>query len=227
MTMAGREPICLSWSGGKDAALALWHLRASSRFEVVCLQTTVTDAYDRSSIHGLRRTLLREQVDAVGLPLQEVVLPVPSSYDAYEEAMLAALEQLKAADIRIVAFGDLCLEDIREYREGLLARAGMEAVFPLWDLGTDVAAKRFIELGFRARLVVVDRNKLSGQFLGRPYDEALLEELPADVDPAGENGEFHTFVWDGPVFSRTVRHHVGATETQGQFLYLDIMPESG
>lgn len=219
--MSRREPICLSWSGGKDCALALFHLRMSS-YDVVCLQTTVTDEYERSSIHGIRRPLLRTQAKALGIALHEVVLPVPSSYESYEEAMLQALQHVKARGIRKIAYGDLCLEDIRDYTEKLLAREGMEAVFPLWGRDTRAIGKELIERGFVARLIAVDTNMLSGEFLGRMYDTSLLTDLPTDVDPAGEHGEFHTFVSDGPIFSHRVAYVPDAIEKQTRYWYLDF-----
>lgn len=222
--MASREPIYLSWSGGKDAALALHDLRNSSKYEVVRLQTTVTDAYDRSSIHGIRRPLLRTQARLVGLDVQEVVLPVPSDYDSYEETLLAALAEVRGQGIRTVAFGDLLLEDIREYREQLLARAGMRAIFPLWGEDTRAVAERIIGLGFSARLMAVDTDMLAGEFAGRAYDHTLLQELPDEVDPAGERGEFHTFVSDGPIFQEPVPHTVGAVERQDRTWYMDLHP---
>lgn len=225
-SLAGRrEPLYLSWSGGKDCALALYELRRGGEYDVVGLQTTVTDAYDRSSIHGIRRPLLRTQARLLGLPVDEVVLPVPSSYDSYEQVMLEALAALRERGIRTVAFGDLCLEDIREYRENLLARAGLRALFPLWGLDTRQVGERFIELGFKARLVAVDRERLSAGFLGRPYDHRLLDDLPGNVDPAGEKGEFHTFVFDGPIFSGPVKHGLGETMEDGPAAFLDLLPE--
>lgn len=220
------EPIFLSWSGGKDCALALAHLRESDTYDVVGLQTTVTDEYNRSSIHGIRRSLLRTQAKAIGLDLHEVVLSIPSSYNSYEDAMLRALSHIKSRGIGKVAFGDLCLADVREYRENLLARAGMEAVFPLWGRDTRAVGEEFIDRGFVARLIAVDTDMLPGQFLGRMYDGELLDELPAHVDPAGEHGEFHTFVSDGPIFSHPVAYYVGAVERQDRFWYLDLIQRS-
>lgn len=222
---AAPEPVFLSWSGGKDSALALLHLQTSGRYRVAGLQTTVTDQHDRSSIHGLRRSLLRAQAEALGIALQEVVLPTPGSYESYEEAMLGALAAVKARGVVAVAFGDLCLEDVRQYREELLARAGMRAVFPLWGRDTRGVAEEVVQRGLRARIVVVDTEAVDGRIiLGRPYDAALLKDLPADVDPAGENGEFHTFVSDGPAFCRPVAYDVGRVEKQGRFWYLDLVP---
>lgn len=222
--MAAREPIYLSWSGGKDAALALHDLRNSSKYEVVRLQTTVTDEYDRSSIHGIRRPLLRTQARLVGLDVQEVVLPVPSDYDSYEETLLAELAEVREQGIRTVAFGDLLLEDIREYREQLLARAGMRAIFPLWGEDTRAVAERIIGLGFSVRLMAVDTHMLAGEFVGRAYDEALLRDLPDGVDPAGERGEFHTFVSDGPIFQEPVPHTLGDVERQDRSWFMDLHP---
>lgn len=222
MNVIRREPIYLSWSGGKDCALALFHLRNSPEYDVVRLQTTVTEDYDRSSIHGIRRPLLRTQANLLGLDVHEVVLPVSSSYDSYEEAMLEALEEVRTQGIRKMAFGDLLLEDVREYREQLLARAGIEAIFPLWGEDTRAIGEELIERGFVARLIAVDTHMLAGQFVGRMYDRALLDALPPGVDPAGEKGEFHTFVSDGPIFSGPVPYVSGAVEKQERTWYMDL-----
>lgn len=222
MTVARREPIYLSWSGGKDCALALYHLRQGSEYDVIRLQTTVTDEYERSSIHGIRRPLLRTQARLIGLDVHEVVLPVPSSYDSYEQSMLKALAEVRAQGIRKIAFGDLLLEDVREYREQLLARAGMEGIFPLWGQDTRAIGEELIERGFVARLIAVDTEMLAGEFIGRMYDQALLDELPPDVDPAGERGEFHTFVSDGPIFRGPVPYVPGEIEKQERTWYMDL-----
>ena len=219
--------VVLSWSGGKDSAYALGRLRAQG-YAVVGLLTTVTAAYDRVSIHGVRRSLLRWQADAAGLPLYEVVLPVPCPNEVYEERMGEAVMRLVAQGVEAFAFGDLFLEDIRRYREAQLARlrgrptAPVQpaaeapgpasappsipapsrplALFPLWGESTAELARRMIAEGFRAVVTCVDPRQIDPSFVGREFDEAFLADLPASADPCGEHGEFHTFVYGGPIF---------------------------
>ena len=224
---AAREPIVLSWSGGKDSSLALQALRADQRFEVVALLTSVTHGYDRISIHGVRRALLEAQARAVGLPLHEVTLEPQSSNDQYEAAFARAIDELRATypGVRRIAFGDLFLEDVRAYREQLLAPLGMEAHFPLWGENTNALARRFIDDGFRARIVCVDITQLDGSFVGREFDRALLGDAPASMDPCGEHGEFHTFVTDGPMFESRVECTLGERVLrEGRFAYQDLIP---
>lgn len=217
------EPVIVSWSGGKDSALALAALRAEGQFVPVALLTTLTSGYDRVSIHGVRRELLHAQAEAVGLPLHEAWIAPECSNEAYEASFAAALDELcgQHPQARRVAFGDLFLEDVREYREGLLDRLGWEGVFPLWGEPTDRLARAFIEAGYEARLVCVDTEQLPAEFVGRAYDAKLLGELPAGVDPCGERGEFHTFVSSGPGWSGSVRHQVGERVLRGRFAYCD------
>lgn len=217
------KPVYLSWSGGKDSALALHYLQRSREWQVVRLLTTVTDAYQRTSMHGLRRTLLRRQAAAVGLDVVEVVLPVPCSNEEYAARMAAAMEAAKAEGVTAVAFGDILLADIRAYREERLAEAGMEAVFPLWGRDTGDVAREFIDLGFKALLVCVDTAQLDEAFVGRTYDHGLLTELPRGVDPAGERGEFHTFVWDGPVFQAPVAFAPGPVTRREGLVFQDLL----
>lgn len=220
----------LSWSGGKDSALALARLRADPEVDVVGLLTTVTAGYDRVSIHGVRRTLLHRQAEALGLPLVEAVLQPASSNEAYEAAMAAALEEVRARfpDVRRLAFGDLFLADVREYREAMAERCGFGARFPLWGEPTPEVAREVVEAGFRARLVCVDTQALSADFAGRRFDAALLAHLPEEVDPCGERGEFHTFVSGGPGFRRPVPYAVGETVLRdGRFAYCDLLPSAG
>jgi uncharacterized protein (TIGR00290 family) len=224
--MATREPIALSWSGGKDSALTLAALRADARYDVVALLTSVTTGYDRISIHGVRRALLDAQVEAVGLPLYEVVLEPSSSNDAYEAAFRRGVAALRAdfPTLRKIAFGDLFLEDVRAYRERLLAPLGLEGVFPLWGLDTGELARRFVRDGYRAHLVCVDTSQLGGEFAGRALDASLIADLPPTVDPCGERGEYHSFVWDGPLFAApvpVVRGEVVLRE--GRFAYCDLL----
>ena len=225
-----REPVVLSWSGGKDSSLALAALRADPRVEVVALLTSVTRGYDRVSIHGVRRVLLEEQARSLGIALHQVALEPACSNDAYEAAFRGAADGLRAAHpaLRRIAFGDLFLEDVRAYRERLLASAGLEALFPLWGLDTRALAERFVGDGYRARLVCVDTTQLAAEFAGRAFDAALLADLPPSVDPCGERGEFHTFVSDGPVFARPVPYEVGEVVLRdARFAYCDLLAPGG
>jgi uncharacterized protein (TIGR00290 family) len=225
-----REPVLLSWSGGKDSAMALHALRQSPDFVPAGLLTTLTEGYDRISIHGVRRELLERQADAAdaaniaGLPLHPVWIPPDASNDVYEERMAAVLSGLRENGLRRVAFGDLFLEDIRAYRERLVGGLGLEAVFPVWGRDTAAFAREVIALGFAAVLVCVDTERLDPSFAGRAFDEALLADLPAGVDPCGENGEFHTFVHAGPVFSRPIAWTPGPLEVRGRFCWRDLLP---
>src|SRR5690606_4281058 len=175
-------------------------------------------------MHGVRRALLLEQAAAVGLPLTEVVIPAGGSNDTYEARMAAALAQPECAGVRVVAFGDLLLEDIRAYRERQLAAAGRRALFPLWGRDTGATARAFIDAGFRAVLTTVDPARLDPSFAGRDYDHDLLADLPAGVDPCGERGECHTFVWDGPIFDRPVPVRRGSVVVRDGFVFCDLAP---
>jgi uncharacterized protein (TIGR00290 family) len=221
-----REPIVLSWSGGKDSSLALAALQADSAVEVVGLLTSVTRDYERISIHGVRRTLLEAQARALGLPLFEVALQPACSNADYEAAFRAAAHELHARfpTLGRIAFGDLFLSDVRAYREALLASVELEAYFPLWALDTRALAERFVALGYQARLVCVDTTQLAPSFAGRPFDAALLADLPGSADPCGERGEFHTFVSDGPIFDTPVRYVTGEiVMREERFAYCDLL----
>lgn len=221
------EPIILSWSGGKDSALAFARLRADPRVQVVALLTTVTAGYDRVSIHGVRRTLLHAQAAAMGVPVHEVTLQPESSNQAYDAALAAALGELRERrpEVRRVAFGDIFLRDVRQYREERIAALGFDGLFPLWGEPPARLAREVIDCGIRARLVCVDTQALSADFAGRVYDADLLTELPAGIDPCGENGEFHTFVSDGPGFGAPVPYAVGQVVMRGErFAYCDLLP---
>jgi uncharacterized protein (TIGR00290 family) len=218
------EPVLLSWSGGKDSSLALHALRQTPGVEVCGLLTTVTEEYDRISMHGVRRTLLERQAEEAGLPLHIVSIPPDCPNETYETRMAAALEPHRAKGVRRVAFGDLFLEDIRAYRASKLAGAGMEALFPVWGLDTAQLARDFIAQGFEAILVCVDTHSLDASFAGRAFDEALLRDLPPGVDPCGENGEFHTFVHAGPIFRAPIAIQTGVQETRlERFRYCDLV----
>lgn len=220
-------PIVLSWSGGKDSSLALDALRGDARFEVVALMTSVTAGYDRVSIHGVRRSLLEAQALALDLPLFEVVLEPDCSNEAYESAFRHGMTRLQATfpGLRHLAFGDLFLADVRGYRERLVRSVGIEAVFPLWGADTTLLATRFVAAGYRARLVCVDTQQMDARFAGAAFDDALLAALPPSVDPCGENGEFHTFVSDGPIFREPIPVTVGElVMREERFAYRDLLP---
>ena len=216
--------LALAWSGGKDSALALWKLRTEHVLEPLALMTTVTDAYARISMHGVRRELLEAQARAAGLPVVEVPIPPRCTNDVYEQRMGQALASARLANAEAVAFGDLFLEDIRAYREERLGRAGKRAIFPLWMLDTSELAREFIAAGFQALLVCVDPRQLDPSFAGRPFDEALLADLPAGIDPCGENGEFHTFVHAGPIFEEPIGCEVGEVTVREGFAFCDVRP---
>lgn len=217
--------VALSWSGGKDSALALQALRDDPAVDVACLVTSVTLEYDRVSVHGVRRELLREQALRTGLPLIEIMLRAGCSNEDYEAAFLGALDEVKRRhpEVSAMAFGDLFLEDVRAYRERLLSGTGYSPVFPVWGVDTTALARRMLDDGFAARLVCVDCTQLDPSFAGRSYDASLLSDLPAEVDPCGERGEFHTFVSDGPIFSSPVPYRVGASVLRDdRFMFCDL-----
>jgi len=215
----------VSWSGGKDCLLALWHARTS--FDIVALVTTVTRDFDRISMHGVRVELLRRQAESLGIALTMVEIPYPCPNAIYEEAMRDAWADAQRQGAEAVICGDLFLEDVRRYREERLF--GPKAcVFPLWQWPTREVAREFLDLGFRAVLCCVDTQALPGDFAGREYDAALLRELPAGADPCGEHGEFHTFVYAGPLFKEPIRLQRGETVLrEGRFSYCDLVPTDG
>ncbi len=224
------EPVVLSWSGGKDSSLALAALRADPQYEVVALLTSITRGYDRVSIHGVRRELVEAQAAAADLPLYEVSLEQQSSNEAYETAFAESLDRVRASHRNVgrIAFGDLFLADVREYRERLVATSSCSALFPLWGCDTRELAREFIDAGFRATLVCVDTTQLSGAFAGRAFEPGLIDELPASVDPCGERGEFHTFVSEGPIFNTAI----GVTRgdlvlRENRFMFCDLLPMAG
>lgn len=221
-----REPIVLSWSGGKDSSLALAALRADPAIEVVGLLTSVTRGYDRISIHGVRRSLLNAQAHSLGLPLTEITLEPQCSNSEYETAFHSAAYQLQRAQpsLQRIAFGDLYLADVRDYRDRLLASLGLRGYYPLWKMDTTQLAHSFIDAGYRARLVCIDTQQLAAEFAGRLFDRSLVADLPASVDPCGEGGEFHTFVSDGPIFSSPIPYEVGPVVMRDdRFAYCDLL----
>jgi len=215
--------VVLSWSGGKDSALALWTLREEGT-EPTALLTTINEEFERISIHGVRRELLHAQAAAVGLPLVEVGIPTECPNELYEERMGEALAAPPLAAVETFAFADLFLADIRAYREERLARVGRKATFPLWGRDTAALARRFAEAGFGATLVVVDTDQIEARFVGRRFDASLLDDLPEGADPCGENGEFHTFVDSGPIFAAPIPVELGEVRDEGRFVYRDVLP---
>ncbi len=216
------QRVALSWSGGKDSALALRALREEGT-EPVALITTFTADFGRISMHGVRRELARAQAKAIGVPLVEVDIPAACPNEVYEERMAQALRAPELEGVGTIAFADLFLEDIRAYREERLAGAGRGALFPVWGRDTGELAREFVDAGFEAVLVCVDPAQLDPSFAGRPFDEALLADLPADVDPCGENGEFHTFVHAGPIFERPIEIELGEAVTREGFAFRDLL----
>lgn len=219
--------VVLSWSGGKDSALALRELRRSATHEVVGLLTTVTAGHDRVSMHGVRRGLLEAQAEAIGIPLRIMEIPAAASNESYSLAMTSALEEYARAGVRTIAFGDLFLADVRRYREDLVTSAGMEAIFPIWGADTVEMARDFVDSGFRALLTCVDTEAIDAEFAGRAFDHRLLHELPPSADPCGENGEFHTFVTAGPGLARNLDVVVGERVLRDErFMFCDLLPRS-
>ncbi len=212
----------LSWSGGKDSALTLFTLRRQG-VEPEALITTVTDAYQRISMHGVRRELLALQAAALGIPLVEVPIPPGCANEVYEARMERAFASAPLSGVEAVAFGDLFLEDVRAYREQRLTANDLRGLFPLWGRDTQALAREFIQARFQAFLVCVDPRALDPSFAGRPYDECLLADLPPGVDPCGENGEFHTFVHAGPIFAEPVACQTGEIVERGGFVFCDVL----
>ena len=219
-----REPILLSWSGGKDSCLALSEVQQRCSYRVATLLTTVTEVYDRVSMHGVRRALLEEQAARLDLPLHVVPIPPQASNDVYQARMEAAFEPYRGSGVTTVVFGDLFLADIRRYREEWLAAIEMRALFPLWHIDTRALARRFIDQEFKAVITCVDGRALDRSFCGRPFDHQFLKDLPPAVDPCGENGEFHTFVHDGPLFGQPVSFVPGEVVHREFWYFCELLP---
>ena len=219
------EPILFCWSGGKDSALALHTLLRQNDLRIAALLTTVTEGYDRVSMHGVRRELLQRQAESLRLPLHEVFIPQQCVNSIYEARMEEALLHYFRQGIRRVAFGDIFLEDLRLYRDKNLARVGMQALFPIWKRDTRDLIREFHCAGFRSVAVCIDSKVLDPGFAGRELDASFFADLPPGVDPCGENGEFHTFVFDGPIFSRPVGFTLGEVVQRDSFVFRDLFPE--
>lgn len=222
------EKTLLSWSSGKDSAWALHVLRSQHpELEVVGLLTTINEQFERVAMHAVRVELLRAQAAAAGLPLLEVGLPWPCSNEQYEARMEDAVAKARAAGITVMAFGDLFLDDIRQYRIQKLEGTGLRPVFPLWGKPTEQLARTMVEGGLRARLTCIDPRQLSPHFAGRDFDAALFADLPASVDPCGERGEFHSFAYAGPMFTRPVPIQTGEIVERDGFVFADLLLASG
>ncbi|OGO39911.1 MAG: ATP-binding protein [Chloroflexi bacterium RBG_16_56_8] len=219
------EKVLFSWSGGKDSAMALHEMLANKQYQVDALLTTVTEDYDRISMHGVRRILLERQAEALGIPLEIVLISRQASNEEYETQMEQTLTKYKELGVASVAFGDIFLEDLREYREKNLARLEMIGVFPIWKRDTGELMRSFIELHFKAVTVCVDTQKLDRRFAGRTIDGKFMDDFPKTAEVGGENGEYHSFVYDGPIFKHAVSHTLGEKVLrENRFYYCDLIP---
>jgi uncharacterized protein (TIGR00290 family) len=220
------EKVLVSWSGGKDSAIALYEILKNQNYQISALLTTLTKDYDRISIHGVRRILLERQVASLGFPLEKVFISKNASNEEYESNMGQVLAKYKDVGITSVVFGDIFLEDLRKYREDKLATLDMRGIFPIWKRDTHELARSLTALGFKAITTCVDTNMLGRQFVGRVIDEQFLSELPPTVDACGENGEYHSFVYDGPIFKERVSYTLGEIVLrENRFCYCDLIPD--
>jgi uncharacterized protein (TIGR00290 family) len=220
------KKILLSWGGGKDSAMALYELRKSKEYEVMALLTVITKDYGRISMHGVRESLLEIQARSLGIPLERVYISKNASIIEYEENMKYLLKKYQKIGINSVAFGDIFLEDVRKYREDNLAKIEIEGLFPLWGKDTSKIARKFIDSGFRSIITCVDCQQLDRDFVGREYDRVFLSDLPDKVDPCGEIGEFHSFVYDGPMFKEPIGYEIGKKVlTENRFYFCDLVPK--
>ena len=219
------ERVILAWSGGKDSAMALYEVQKTRNYEISALLTTVTKDYDRISMHGVRRSLLEQQAVCLGYPLEQALISKNASNEEYEAKIQEILEKYLKAAITTVVFGDIFLEDIKKYRDANLSKIGMRAVFPIWKRNTTELAHTFVDLGFKAVITCIDSNVLDKGFVGRLFDEQFLSQLPSNVDPCGENGEFHSFVYDGPIFRERLLYKLGDVVLRdNRFYFCDLIP---
>lgn len=218
-----KERIILSWSGGKDSTMALYELLKQGNLDITLL-TTITSRYERISMHGVREALLEKQAESLGCSLQKVYITPESTNEEYGRKMEEVMNMYKKLGVTKVAFGDLFLEDIRRYREENLEKSGMEAIFPLWGRDTSELAGTFINLGFKSIITCVDTKVLDGDFAGRFYDKDFLDDLPEGIDPCGENGEFHSFAFDGPIFKKRIDFSIGEKVLRDErFSFCDLI----
>jgi uncharacterized protein (TIGR00290 family) len=219
------EKVIIAWSGGKDSAMTVYELQRTPGYEISALMTTVTKDYDRISMHGVRRILLEQQAASLGYPLEQVRISKSASNDEYEAKLVEILEKHLRNGISSVAFGDIFLEDLKKYREENLSKIGMKTVFPIWKRNTAELAHTFLASGFKAVITCVDSDVLDKRFVGRRFDEQFISELPSGVDPCGENGEFHSFVYDGPIFAEGVSFALGEIVLRdNRFYFCDLIP---
>lgn len=222
--MTKPQPIALSWSSGKDSAWTLYQLQQDPNYEVISLFTSINKTADRVAMHAVRRELLNRQAEAVGLPIDIIELPFPCSNEDYEEIMTAFVKKLTDRGLTTVAFGDLFLEDVRDYRINQLKNTGLTPIFPIWGTPTSELSQTLIAAGVRTHLTCLDPKKMPTELAGSLYNQDFLNQLPETVDPCGENGEFHTFVSDGPMFNHPLQITMGETVTRDGFVFTDILP---
>ena len=218
------ETVIVSWSGGKDSCLALYQILKAGELQVAALLTTITRDYDRISMHGVRRVLLQQQAASLGIPLHEVYIGKAATNEEYESRMKEALIEYREQGVRSVVFGDLFLEDIKVYRDRFLSRLEMRGLYPVWKRDTTRFIREFMDRGFKARVTCVNAERLDSSFAGRVIDDEFLNQLPPEVDPCGENGEFHTFVFAGPCFREEIKLVTGDTVLRDGHYYCDLLP---
>ena len=219
------EKVILSGSGGKDSALSLYETLKSGQYEIVSLLTTITEDYDRVSLHGVRRTLVEQQAHSLGLPIEKVFISKSSSNEEYDSKMNETLTRFKQDGIDLVVFGDIFLEWIKKYREDNLSKLGMRGILPIWGRDTTELTNSFIANGFQAVITCVNLKVLDKKFVGRTLDKQFLADLPPDVDPSGENGEFHSFVFDGPIFKKRIDYTLGESVQRNSYYFCDLLPK--
>ncbi len=222
-----KAKVLMSWSSGKDSAWALYQLQQRTDVEVVGLFCTINQEFERVAMHGVRVALLQQQADSIGLPLELLPIPYPCSNEAYEAVMRDFVARAKAQQVEYFAFGDLFLPDVRQYREQKLAETGIKPIFPIWDIPTDELARTMIAQGVKTVLTCVDPKQVSAELAGREFNAELLADLPETADPCGENGEFHSFVFDGPMFRWPLKVQVGEVVTREGFVFADVLPVDG
>lgn len=218
------EKVLFCWSGGKDSAMALYQIQKNNRYQVVSLLTTITEDYNRISMHGVRRLLVEQQARSLDIPLHKVFIPSSCSNEEYAAKMSEALEKFKQDGIKTVAFGDIFLEEVRKYREDNLAQLSMKGIFPIWGRNTAELVQSFIALDFKSVVSCINPKVLDKKFLGRQLDKDFIAGLPPNIDPSGENGEFHTFVYDGPIFKQRIYYSRGESVLRNSFYFCDLIP---
>lgn len=220
-----KKKIVMSYSGGKDSTLALHRLLNSEEYEVVALFTSVTEGFDRTSVHGVRKSLAEEQAAAIGLPVIKMTIPQSCDNETYNKLLVEQMEELFAEGIEFIGYGDIHLQDVKEYRDNLLQKTNIKPIYPLWGEETGDLMKEFFDLGYKTVVTCIDTSKLDVSFLGRVMDEGFVQDLPENVDPCGENGEFHTFVYEGPALKKSVEYALGEYHQSklGSFMYIDLV----